>query len=163
DALDRHVFRKMSKPIDKFFETNLLFDRSLAELWQETVPIRIPCVKLSQFVAHVDVRSIRDEHWVAQVSPRSCKSSCELQRDRETLPNVMEGRDFQLRKVEAFAEHVTADDDACAAGGYQFPSVLASTFRRDTRVQLNGSVFREFLVYGNYTLGPRHVCHSCHH
>src|SRR5579885_1435607 len=51
DALDRHVFRKVGKSIDKFLETNLLFDSSLAELWQEAVPIGVPCVKLSQFVA----------------------------------------------------------------------------------------------------------------
>ncbi len=49
---------------------------------------------------------------VADISPRTRKTSCELERDCKRFPDVVECGNLEGRKIEALAQHIDTDNDA---------------------------------------------------
>ena len=112
ERLQRNVAEVADEALEHFGAPDLPLDLGAAERLDQRVPVCVLGVEFRQGAVDVINAGIGDHRRVPERRILTGEATNELNGDGDALVRVVEPRDLELGKVEAFTQHIDADDDS---------------------------------------------------
>ena len=111
ERLERDVAEVADEALEHFSSPDLPLDLGRAERFDQRVPVCVLGIEFRERPVDVIDAGISDHCRVPERGVLPGEATNELNGDGDALVGVVEPRDLELRQIEAFTQHIDADDD----------------------------------------------------